>query len=153
MSTFAVYIILALTGQAWGSPGIYEAELAAPVEIESGPSVAPADNARDAGRVQSWDLDTPSPRAAENASNAPVQELRWEYDDDGKPVARPSSPDSAPVTEAPRPVVPEAMQVAPPQPQSPPAQAPAPPVQRDTAGRVQGSRPVAAFWFVMPKTQ
>lgn len=140
MIMLAVCVALAVTGQGWERPVIQEAELAAPVEIEQAePSAPPRElqNAPGSGaevRTLPGESSVVAPPAETTA-----EELRWEYDEEGQPVVRPSvqTPETA-----------SAGQVSQPQRlDSSPAQE-----SSEIKKRPQRSRHIATFWFVMPKS-
>lgn len=129
MSMLAICIVLAITGQNVSAPVIQEAELAPPAGMSEGPFAG-----QTTPRASSSDLEiveSPTP-----STTTTVQELQWEYDEEGKPVARPAP-------------APEAVKT--------PDPAPAPPApsqqteQQQTRPKSSGSQHVATFWFVLPK--
>lgn len=131
MSMLAICIVLAITGQTMGAPVIQEAELAPPAGMSDGASAG-----QTTPRMPSSDLETVESTAPAPSTTTTVQELQWEYDEEGKPVARPAA-------------APEAVKT--------PEPAPAPPLttqqneQQQTRPKSGGSQHVATFWFVLPK--
>ena len=92
MSMLAICIVLAITGQTMGAPVIQEAELAPPAGMSDGASAG-----QTTPRMPSSDLETVESTAPAPSTTTTVQELQWEYDEEGKPVARPapaSTPDA-----------------------------------------------------------
>ncbi|HOH43280.1 MAG TPA: hypothetical protein PLZ53_09175 [Candidatus Hydrogenedentes bacterium] len=113
-------------GQSWDSPVITEAELAPPGAISAPAPSAPS---------RSSDLESRT-----ESDRTPVTELQWEYDEEGQPVARPVTGNSA--QNAPKEKV--SQPAAAPAPASAPAEAPR---EKTTANR--GPRQAATFWFML----
>ncbi len=133
MTMLAVCVILAVTGQGWDKPVIQEAELAAPVGIERiAPEDAPTQAPQSPESAESATEDTSGGGQADDS----VQELRWEYDEEGRPVARPSVQESGA----------ELPEQAQPKQDVSPVQEP-----RETPKRPRSSERLVTFWFVMPK--
>lgn len=137
MSVLAVCVILAVAGQGWDKPVIQEAELAPPAGMSEAPAGGQAIQAPSTEQGVSQDVE--SAPLADTPSSEATRELQWEYDDDGRPVARPTTE-----TEAAEPE-PKAMPKA--------ATPAAKPQQKQEQARntSRGSRHVATFWFVLPK--
>lgn len=133
MSMLAICIVLAITGQTMGAPVIQEAELAPPAGMSDGASAG-----QTTPRMPSSDLETVESTAPAPSTTTTVQELQWEYDEEGKPVARPAPASTPDAVKTPEP-------------------APAPPLttqqseQQQTRPKSGGSQHVATFWFVLPK--
>ena len=138
MSMLAVCVILAVAGQGWDKPVIQEAELAPPAGMSEAPAGAQATPAPSAQPGASQDVESAPP--ADTPSSEAPRELQWEYDDDGRPVARPAAAPKAAETPEPK--------------ATPKAAAPvvkSQPKQEQPSSSSRGSRHVATFWFVLPK--
>lgn len=138
MSMLAICIILAATGQSGNAVVIEEAELAPPSGMtESAPAV------RTTPQAQSSDMESGTSTTAPQSTTKTVQELQWEYDEEGKPVARPVTVHTETGTTMPE-LTPE------------PVPEPKPPVDSRQSSQQErpksgGSQHVATFWFVLPK--
>lgn len=137
MTTAGICTLILLLGQTWGQPVVQEAELAAPVVIEQSPSPDNAKKPLSPGPVSSQDLESHPDMTKKGAAAQPAQEIHWEYDDDAKPVARPASPatDTSSTAKTPNPSAKSAVPVK----------------KEESATQPRDSRPVATFWFVLPK--
>lgn len=138
MNLVTIWIIAAsVLGQSWGKPIIQEAEIAAPVEIEKPPSSTQTQSTQPNRSQDSWDLDSNPAVPSTSQQTQNVRELRWEYDEEGQPVARPAQ-----TTEQQRPLRNEERQEqkmgTSPKPQQEPQ-------------RPSSSKPVATFWLVVPR--
>ena len=138
MSVLAVCVILAVAGQGWDKPVIQEAELAPPAGMSEAPAGGQTAPAASSKQGASHVVESAPP--ADMPSAAAPRELQWEYDDDGRPVARPA--DETKVIETPEPKVTPKAAASAAKPQE---------KQEQPRNTSRGSRHVATFWFVLPK--
>ncbi len=137
MNMLILCLIVIAGAQGWERPVITEAELTAPETPQQQPPPQTSDNATGTNEL-SWDMDTPS--LEESPKETADQQLYWEYDDDGQPVARPA-------TDVQQPAPPQKSEAEPPQ-QQPQPQAHPKPAQQEPSGRHAGR--IATFWMVLP---
>ena len=133
MTSIFVCISLAVLMQGWDRPAIESSELAAPGTMTGSTQAQ--------GSVASEDLDSvtapsPSPAPAPAPKPAPPKQevkTRWEYDDEGKPVARVENVEASPAT--------------------PPVATPTdkPVAKVEVSQEKMPSGRIATFWLMMPR--
>ena len=121
MTSMLVSIVLVALAQGWDRPAMESSELAAPGTVQTGAEAQTPAASEDLDSVT-----TAAPQAQE-------VKTRWEYDEEGKPVAR--------VEEAEAPL--ETKPVAAPEEKS--AAKTDARQEKNTSGRI------ATFWFIMPR--
>ena len=148
MSALLICIVLALSGQNPGTVVIKEAELAPPPGMSM--SGAPVTTAPALPNVKE-ELNAVEAEARQRYDEG-AQELQWEYDEHGNPVAssvNQMTPEPALPTPAP---VPAPTPVQTPAPMPTQNQTPAPVTEVSPSPSTSyGTQPVMTFWFVVHK--